>query len=384
MKKEDGISLIVYAIMIGAAFIVGFTVLKPLIEKATGFGFGFTILYILIAILINVIVFECAHVIGAKIGGYKIISFNIIGLCLYRKENKWKFKFANFDGITGETKICPKKENASPKPYAFGPLFAYILIVIICMTTYFILSNAINESGTSRVQVNVQLLRIINILMIMIVTVGGMLTLYNIFPAKLDSTTDGYRLVILSKKQNLKAYNELLRIEGAYANNTKLDNMLVFDEITDFTSVVNLYTIYKYLEEGKIHEASALLDNIINNRTKVSKAAYCSALAQKMYLVLMHEDFEIAKKYYEDHVKQEERRFISNDLSMQSIRAYLLISSMLDISEHEARYAMNRSSKALKRTLPGRVEIEKKLYEEALNKVDTVRPEWHIKEKEVK
>lgn len=105
MKKEDGLSLIVYAIMIGIAFLVGFIVLKPMISEATGFGPGMAIVYILIAILINVIILELAHIIGAKIGGYKIISFNILGLCLYRKENKWKFKFSNFDGITGETKI---------------------------------------------------------------------------------------------------------------------------------------------------------------------------------------------------------------------------------------------------------------------------------------
>lgn len=369
MKKEDALSLLVYVIMIAIAFVVGFVVIRPLFGNV---GIGFALLYIIGAILFNVIIFEVAHIIGAKISGYKIMSFNILGLCLYRNDNKWKFKFANFDGITGETKIYPNKVDASPKAYALAPLFAYLLEVVLAMTAFYVLKTL--DTTTNGLQA----------LCIIFVTVGGMLGFYNIFPAKLDSKTDGYLLTLLSKKQNIKAYNELLRIEGAYANNVVLNDMLVFDEITDFTSSVNLYTIYKQLDEGKTQEANLLLDKIINNKDKISKDTYCSALAQKMFLVLMNENFDNAKKYYEEHVKQEERRYISNDLSMQSIRAYILISSMLDISEHETRYAISRVNKALKRTLPGRVEIEKKLYESALNKVDATRPEWHIKEKEIK
>jgi len=368
MKKEDGLSLIVYGLMIAIAFVVGFCVIKPLFSDSS-VGIGFALVYILCAILFNVIILEVAHVIGAKLGGYKILSFNIMGLCLYKKDNKWKFKFSNFDGMTGETKIYPNKDKCSPKTFAFAPLTAYLIEVVICMICFYIFK----EKSKS-----------LQALFVMFITVGGMLELYNIFPAKLDSITDGYRLVVLSNKKNFEAYNELLRIEGAYANNVVLNDMKVFDDITDFTSSVNLYTIYKLLDEGKIKEAENLLDKIIDNKNKISKETYCSAIEQKMYLVLMHDEFEIARKYYEDHVKQEERRYISNDLSMQSIRAYLLISSMLDISEHETRYAISRVNKALKRTLSGRINIEKKLYEAALSKVDSVRPEWHIKEKEVK
>jgi len=380
MKKEDGISLIVYALMIAIAFVVGFCFLRPLIEGVQ-LGWGIILLFLIASIILSAALLEISHLIGAKIGKYKILSVNILGLCLYRKENKWKFKFSNFDGITGETKIYPKNEKASPKPFAFAPLFSYLIIFVILMTLFFVFTNIINEP---RVGVNYTALKTINVLIIIFVTIGGMLELYNIFPAKLDSTTDGYRLRVLTNKKNLVAYNELLRIEGAYTTNTPIDNMMVFDDINDFTSIVNLYTIYKYLDEGKIKEAGDLLDKIIINKDKVSKDTYCSALAQKMYLVLMYEDFEVARKYYEEHVKQTERRYISNDLSMQAIRSYILISSMLDISEHETRYAINRVNKALKRTLSGRVNIEKKLYEAALNKVDQVRPEWHIKEKEVK
>ena len=218
----------------------------------------------------------------------------------------------------------------------------------------------------------------------MLITIGGMLELYNIFPAHLDSLTDGYRLVLLSKKENVEAYNELMRIEAAYMENKELNDMKVFDKITNFTSSVNLYSVYKFLKEEKYDEASKILDNIIANKATISKDTYCSALAQKMFIVLLTKEYQEVKEYYDKFIAQEERRYISNELTMQSIRAYLLISSILDISEHEARYALSRVDKALKRTPVGRVQVEKELLERALTKVDSIRPEWHIREKEVK
>jgi len=385
MKKEDSISLVVYVLMIAVAVLVGILVIRPVFDSFInylpghgGSNLGLAFLFVVVAILFNVIFFELAHVVGAKIGGYSIFSINVLGLCFYRKEKKWKIKFANFDGLTGETKIAPKKENASPKPFALMPLAFYVFEVVVCMTGFYLSQSLFKKSQSGYGH-----LWWIAILSMMLVTVGGMLELYNIFPAHLDSTTDGYRLVILSKKENFEAYNELMRIEYAYANKQQLKDMKVFDKITDFTSQVNLYSVYRLFSEKKFDEAEKIIDHIIENKKNITFANYCSALAQKMYFVLLNKPYEEAKKYYETHVTQIEKRYISNDLSMQSIRAYLLISSMLDISEHEARYAISRVDKALKRTLSGRVEIEKELYQAALNKVDTVRPEWRIKEKVV-
>ena len=123
---------------------------------------------------------------------------------------------------------------------------------------------------------------------------------------------------------------------------------------------------------------------MIVEKTKLSRETYCSVVAQKMFIVLLTQDYQTAKTYYDAHIDQNERRYISNDLSMPSIRAYMLISSILDISENEARYAKSRVKKALKRTLPGRVKVEEELYQLAIDKVDQTRPEWHIKDTEVK
>jgi len=385
MKKEDTISLVVYVLMIAIAILVGFLVIQPLFSTYGYYlpGNGkanilIAFLVVVLSIIFNVVIFEVAHVIGAKIGGYQILSFNILGLCWYRKSEKgFKFKFSNFDGLTGETKIAPKRDNASPKAFALLPLLAYILEFVIGMIIFYVITGKLKASDKNGALVILPIIAMMNI------AVGSMLELYNIFPAHLDSTTDGYRLVILSKKENLKAYNELMRIEAALQENKELNNMIVFDDITDFTAEVNLYSVYKLFKEKNFFEAEAILDKILSCKNKISRTTYCSVLAQKMYLVLMNKSVDESKEFASKYLTTAERRYIASDLSMQSIRAYLLIAAIIDASEHEARYIISREKRALKRTLPGRVEIEKAFYEEALNKVDSIYPEWKIKEPRV-
>ncbi|MCQ2792062.1 MAG: hypothetical protein MJ208_00905 [Bacilli bacterium] len=388
MKKEDVISLLVYILMIVIAVMVGLYVIRPLFEHFTTGGdssavgnMGWALLLVLGAIIFNVAIIELGHMLGAKLSGYKFFSVNMLGLCFYKKGEKWKVKFANFDGLTGETKIAPVKEKASPRLFSLMPLFFYLIETIALMITFNVLNNLI---GGDWVPASHRVMLLICILCIIFVTVGGMLTLYNIFPAKLDTTTDGYRLTLLSKPENAAAFNELMRIECAYAEGKELTDMKVFNEINDFTSSINLYTVYRYLGEKNYDAASPILDHIIQEKAKISRETYCSAVAQKMFIVLLNQDLNTAKAYYDAHIDQAERRYISNDISMPSIRAYMLISSMLDISEHEARFAKSRVKKALKRTPPGRVKVEEELYQIAINKVDQVRPEWHIKDTEVK
>lgn len=388
MKKEDIVSLLVYILMIVVAIMVGYFVIGQQLfanldigDGSTGGKIAWALLFVIAGIIVNVALIELGHMLGAKVSGYKYFSVNMLGLCFYKSVDKWKVKFSNFDGLTGETKIAPVKESASPRWYSLMPLIFYVVETVILMVVYNILWKMI---GNDFVPAAHRSMLLVCIMCVLFVTIGGMLTLYNIFPAKLDTTTDGYRLTLLSKKENVSAFNELMRIECAYSEGRELEDMKVFDQINNFTCSINLYTVYKHLKNKNYNEAITLLDKMIAEKSKISRETYCSVVAQRMFIVLLTQDYNSAKAYYDKYLNQDERRYISNDLSMPSIRAYMLISSILDISEHEARYAKSRVKKALKRTLPGRIEVEKELYEAALTKVDQVRPEWHIKQMEVK
>ena len=85
---------------------------------------------------------------------------------------------------------------------------------------------------------------------------------------------------------------------------------------------------------------------------------------------------EEVKEYYDKQIGDETRKFIANDLSMPSLRAYILIAGLLDESNGEVTFAKSRKDKALKRAGSSRREVESKLYEEALAKVYSAHPDW--------
>ena len=113
MKKEDVSGLIVYLVIFGFAIVFGFTVLREFAANCgmnTGVFFGYIFGAIATGVIFNSILFELGHILGAKIGRYDIVSVNVLGFMFYKKDNKTKFKFNNFEGLTGETKIKPKED----------------------------------------------------------------------------------------------------------------------------------------------------------------------------------------------------------------------------------------------------------------------------------
>ena len=115
---------------------------------------------------------------------------------------------------------------------------------------------------------------------------------------------------------------------------------------------------------------------IIVDPKKVSSTTYNRLLAQKLYIKIMTLPLEEVKTYYDKEINDNVRKFIANDLSMESLRAYILIAGLLDESNGEIEFAKSRKDKALKRVAPGRKEVEQKLYDGALNKVYEAHPNW--------
>ena len=203
MKKEDVIGLIIYLIIIALAVVFGFTVLQSH-QPESGFqGYaymGFVALSVVAGILFNGILYELAHIAGAKAGKYTIISVNILFFCFYRENDKFKFRFASFDGLTGETKIVPKKgfeEKANPTPYLiFGSLFFIIeaIIVMVIFTLFKDKGGALGDLAYAFLTAG---------------AIGLVILFYNIVPLRIDSMTDGYRLTMVSNPKNKAAFNEL-------------------------------------------------------------------------------------------------------------------------------------------------------------------------------
>ena len=375
MKKEDITGIIVYLLIIVLAIIFGLTVLQnhAKVGETTLSGFPY-VLYIIGAVLsgaiFNSILFEMAHVLGAKIGKYEILSVNIFGVCFYKVDGKRKVKLASFDGLTGETKIVPKEgmvEKANPYPYLFfGSLF-FAVEAIVVMVLFSIL-NSTNDPA----------LKAIAYALLTIGAIGLVILIYNIIPMRVDSVTDGYRLTMVSNPKNKEAFNELLRVEYEISQGNTDIEVKIFDEITNFTADLNLNRVYALLDKKQYQDAEQILDKIIAAKETVSQKVYIRARAQKIYINLITKDIEEARAYYDKEVPVAERREISNDVSMASIRAYLLMSGLLDKSRSECIIALNNVYRAFKHTPKNRQEIEVTLFNETLEKVVTAHPDWEL------
>lgn len=366
MRKEDVASFVVYTLMLTIALLVGLFVIRPLFTTGSAYNISmnqylFVFLNLLGAIIFNVVLLELGHLIGGKIGKYNIISFNVLGFCFYKDDKKWRFGFRSFDGLTGEVRLSPKSADSNPKPYIWIPLMLYIVELILSLVLY----TAFRDASAP-----------LAIAAVIFLTVASMINLYNFVPFKLDSMTDGYRLTLVAKKTNIEAYNELMRVEQLQREGKTVENIRVFDEITEFTASINMLSVYELLAKEKYVEALALIEKIIDVPDQISSTTYYRLIAQKLYILIKMKPLSEVRSYYDGQVDDKNRRFISNDLSMESVRAYVLIAGLLDDSEGEVQYAMSRKDKAMKRALKSRAEVEAKLYDDAIQLVLKRHPDW--------
>ena len=373
MRKEEVRGLIIYSILIVVALLIVFTVIKPTLEEyyLSSYKVGpllFIILVLLIAYPVNAIGLEALHALGAVIGGYKVTSFNVSYFCFYKTTDKTKFAFREFNGITGETKIAPKKEKLNPNLFIWLPMFGYALEIALCVVIATLVKSA---------DMNILWLRPAAFVFIL---VSSMIAFYNLIPLKLDSMTDGYRLRLFNKEINLKAYNEMLVIQEDQRLGKNIENIPVFEEITEYTAEINMLAMYLHLEKEEYDEATKILDSLMENKKVLNVNDYNRLIAQKLYLAIFMNPISEVKRLYDEICPTEIRRFIANDMSMPCIRAYVLIAGMIEESESEVQFAKSKVEKAKKRSLASEVKTEEKLLEKAINYVYENHPKW-VKEK---
>lgn len=358
MKKEDFLSILVYLVMLVIALFIGLQIIEPSLEKLDLVSnverYGFATVTIIAGILINVILFEVGHVLGAIIGGYSVISVNIFGFAYYKTKTGWKFGLRRFEGLTGETKIIAKKEKTKPRLFLFGPTIM-VLIEFAAAITIFLLT-------AENVAIHHQAL--------IVAGVGAMLLVYNIMPFKLDNFTDGYYIVLLSKKVNVEAYNELIRIESLVYNNEPVTDIKKFDEVTTMTARVSLYELYQLIDKNAFNEAITLIEKLEKHEDKVELEFIARVKAQKLYIYLLTKAQEASETYWFKELTQADRKFISNDLTIETMRAYLLYSGIVTKSQSECAFVIKRAPKALKNNLNDyRKEEEINLFTDAFNRV---------------
>lgn len=368
MRKEELRGLAVYALIILIALVVGLTVIKPVMENFSPVkmsSFGFIIVVIILAYVFNILGLELLHVLGAVLGGYSVTLVNVLGICLDKKKDKWTLCFKDFDGLTGETRIAPKKEKTNINYFVWCPIFGYAAELAACIVIYSTIKASLEPTAPWLASAA-----------IIFLLISSLLAVYNLIPFRLDSITDGYRIRLFSNPVNLKAYNEVLKINEQKRRGENVEKITIFPEITEYTAQLNILAAYDYLAKENYEEALKIVDEILKNEKVIQGKEYIRLIAQKLYLEIMLHPIEDVKAYYEKNCDDEIRRFIANDTSMESIRAYILIAGMIEDSESEVQYAKSKIEKSKRKSLETQIKVEEALTQKAIEYVYSKHPKW--------
>ena len=377
MKKQDIAGIIVYLIILALAAVFGLVVVRQFAQK-TNMETGIFILFIggaiISGVLFNSILFELAHILGAKIGGYNITSVSILGFTFVKEEKKLKFKLASFDGLTGETKILPKekrKKPSNPVPYLVMGTILYAIEVVAVVLLY----SVFTREGAPTAQSNAAYFLII------VMAVGGVILFYNIIPFQLDSMTDGYRLRLVSGKKNREAFNKMLLGETAAGEQSQEGEEA--EQVTSFSGDLKLNQVYVHLDKDEFVEAEELVDSILEGAQtdkKISRKTVFEARANKIYLVFINKDQDTITQYFESNLSLQDRKELSEENGLPFLRAYILVSALLDRSHSECFRSLDKVYKAYKKTPPEKRALESKLFNRALELVNEKHPDWNVME----
>lgn len=365
MRKEEIRGLIIYVIMIVVALLVGILVIRDEMYAVKMNDLLFLLIVIVVSYLFNAIGLEVMHVIGAKMGGYKVTSVNILWFCLYNDGKTWKFGLKDFNGVCGETRVAPKKEKTNANLLNWLPLFGFAAELAACIVVKILVKGSSDDGVAWLAPASIVFLLI-----------SSLIAFYNFVPFKLDTFTDGYRIRLFTKPVNIEAYNKMLVIQDKQRLGEKVEKIPVFSEITEYTAEINTAAMYECLDEENFEEAIKILDLLLEHKKVININDYNRLVAQRIYAAVFVQERAEVKKLYDEICPIEVRRFIANDVSMQSIRAYIIIAGMVEESESEVAYAKTKIEKARKRAPASVIQTEEKLLDKALKTVYEAHPKW--------
>ena len=370
MKKRDVVSLIYWIVIFGGFIAYFFTVIREHFTSSSVDNwfiyYLFVVATIAASIIFNGIMHEILHMLGAKMGKYRITSVSMFGATLYKETGKTKFKFGKFDGLTGETKITPKeKYEKTANPSAFIVLFSLFMVIEI-VGLYFVF--AFFKNDTNKVTQDFGYFSLTALL------TAAAIWLYDLLPIAMDNMTDGYRLY-LSKKEGREKFNRnLIEANGGAIPTEETNEGEVVETVPTGNNEI---TLYYHLGKENIEAANEVVLAMLND-PNLSKKYYLDVKCYDIFFKLSTMSLEEGQKFYDDNVSIEERREIGDVKSISKCLAYILMSGLYDKSLSECLLASNKIKKLIAREANKRKEIDQKLYLQALDMVKEHHPNWEI------
>lgn len=375
MKKQDLCSLIFWIAGLAAYVVYFFLVIQPFFNDSgysdNGWFLYFAVfaLVIFASVIVSAIIIELLHIIGAKIGGYKVLSVNILRFNFYRDDNKIKFRFAKFDGLTGETKILPKlnrKKEANPNWFIFINSAFFVLEFAVLYFLYNFLKD--NEQS---------LIRNIAVHCLTFGLTAAVIWLYNILPIQFENKTDGYLFSISKGKAKRKEFNKKLISENLGENYQEIENAEeVIKENGLLVTGNNIESIYAAIGLNDEKKALEILDYLLNDKEHKKHTITYKCL--KFYIQTINLSLDEGRSIYDEMFDLNERREASQGEDLACIDAYTLMAGLYDKSYSECDRVLAKASKLYKRVANNKKEVERNLLNNAIDKVLSFHPNWEL------
>lgn len=376
MKKNEFATFVAYLAMFGVAILVGLVWLRPVIsEVGSTLGIHYILLVILSllsGVIINSLLIELGHLLGAKTGKYEVRAWTVLFFGFQKKNGKKKWGFHQFDGLSGETKLKPMDvEKSSLSGYIAFPLLFLLAEVVACA---FMIAISVRLRASS--DESVAGIGWMHVFALVLLGTAAMLYIYDFFPAHLETNNDGYLAIVLSKPINKVAFNNMLLADAIAEEGGTAPQVPVYETVTDFTFRLNLVSAYQAIQKGDSRKAIHILDMAINTDKGLSSGNKMEASALKLS-ILLREGRSEGKTMFEE-MSDEQKKYISSVASMPALRCYLLISGLIEDAENEANFALGKVEKAIKDCEKSWIAIEKALIAADIQVVMKKHPTWQL------
>jgi len=259
-KKWNPKQLIPIAIFLIVGFAGGFCIgllLNDLTDIYRGLPFPLplviTMVYVLIAIYVQLILHEAGHLVCGLISGYRFSSFRVGSLMLFKDGNRLKLKTLSIAGTGGQCLMLPPQSEDGRAPfqlYFLGGALANFVTSAVFALLYFFTTRAFFLSP----------------LLSALAIIGLAIGLMNAIPLRLAMLdNDGNTLRSLKKDpQAVLAFFQMMQIHGRIAAGDRLKDMpedwfqtpVSADTTNTLIATIEVYRCNRLLDEQRFADTA--------------------------------------------------------------------------------------------------------------------------------
>ena len=357
-------SIFIYLVAVLIAFLLGQQVV---VEAASLFASNiwlYSIGSVLGGYIIGVLVYETGKLIFGKIAGYRLVKFNLFGLCFTKQKDKTKVGFEGFEGFGGKVLMAPKKENANTALLLLGgTIFSVIFAVGIIIGGY-IFSNALPN-----VEVVFYIILLVCVAILLVV-------ILNVAPFLSDDIGDGFIFrLIHSKTVTKNDFHHLLRQQEALLTGKGELSLYECNFYNPVNSQILLFNCYYHIDHSDDYSAKETIKKAFELKEHLTEQDLSLFYSIHYYFVLSG---EVTEKVTDEYwgLEKSIRKVIAGSNRFDTLKSALLVAAFVELSYDSYEYLTLQIEKLKNKYSPLRAEKEDELIEKSLNIIEKKRPEW--------